>query len=67
MASYPRESVEPRILCTRGRTLYEAGHEKRYLMAFSGKYEIFKYSCSPGFQKYAIGNRFENLDFTTEL
>ena len=36
-------------------------------MAFSGKYEIFKYSCSPGFQKYAIENRFEKSWFTTEL
>ena len=49
------------------RTLYEAAHEKRYLMAFSGKYEIFKYSCSPGFQKYAIENLFEKSWFTTEL
>ena len=32
---------------------------KGTLKAFSGKYEIFKYSCSPGFQKYAIENRFE--------
>ena len=60
MASYPRVSLEPGyLLCTLGRTLYEAAHEKRYLMAFSGKYEIFKSSCSPGFRKYAIENRFE--------
>ena len=44
------------------RTLYEVANEKRYLMAFSGKYEIFKYSCSPGFQKYAIENLLKNLD-----
>ena len=31
MASYPRVSAEGE---------YEAAHEKRYLMAFSGKYEI---------------------------
>ena len=29
------------------------------IKAFSGKYEIFKYSCSPGLQQYAIENRFE--------
>ena len=31
MASYTRESVEY-LLCTLGRTLYEAAHEKRYLI-----------------------------------
>ena len=36
-------------------------------MEFSGKYEIFKYSWSPGFQKYAIENLFEKSWFTTEL
>ena len=32
---------------------------KGTVQAFSGKYETFKYSCSPGFQKYAIENRSE--------
>ena len=45
----------------------EAAHEKRYLMAFSIKFEIFRYSCCPGFQKYAIENRFEISWFITEL
>ena len=33
------------------------------IKAFSGKYEILKYSCSPGFQKYAVENRFEKSWF----
>ena len=36
---------------------------KGTVKAFSGKYEIFKYSCSPGFQKYIIENRFEKSWF----
>ena len=48
------------------RTLYEVAHEKRYFLAFSGKYEIFEYSYSPGFQKYAIENIFKKSWFTTE-
>ena len=41
---------------------------KGTVKAISGKYEIFKFSSSPGFQKYAIENRYlKNLDFTTEL
>ena len=67
MSSYPRVSVEPGVppgvplmySRTLYEALYEAAHEKRHLMAFSGKYEIFKFSCSPGFRKYAIENRFE--------
>ena len=47
--------------------LFEAAHEKRYLMAFSVKFEIFRYSCSQGFQKYATENRFEISLFITEL
>ena len=64
MASYPRVSVEPRVPlnCTLGRTLYEAAHEKRYLMALSGKYEILNFRVALDFESTPLKTVLKNLD-----